>query len=104
VAFALALRKLREKKVLATLPALVPIAAVSVGIVKGEVRVDLDYEEDSAAEVDMNIVGTGDGKLVEVQGTAEHKAFDRPQLDRMLDAGMRAVSQLVTAQKSAIES
>ena len=104
VAFALALRKLREKKVLATLPALVPIAAVSVGIVKGEVRVDLDYEEDSAAEVDMNIVATGDGKLVEVQGTAEHKAFDRAQLDRMLDAGMRAIGQLVTAQKSAVES
>ena len=104
VAFALALRKLREKKVLATLPPLTPVAAVSVGIVKGEVRVDLDYEEDASAEVDMNIVATEDGKLVEVQGTAEHKAFERAQLDRMLDAGLRAIGQLVVLQKSALES
>jgi ribonuclease PH len=104
VAFALALRKLREKKVLATLPPLTSIAAISVGIVKGEVKVDLDYEEDSAAEVDMNIVATGDGKLVEVQGTAEHKPFERAQLDRMLDAGLRAIGQLVAMQKSALEA
>jgi ribonuclease PH len=104
VAFALALRKLREKKVLSTHPPLTPIAAISVGIVKGEVRVDLDYEEDSAAEVDMNIVATGDGKLVEVQGTAEHKPFERAQLDRMLDAGLHAIGQLVTLQKAALES
>jgi DNA polymerase III gamma/tau subunit len=89
---------------LATLPPLVPIAAVSVGIVKGEVRVDLDYEEDATAEVDLNIVATEDGKLVEVQGTAEHKAFERAQLDRMLDAGLRAIGQLVAIQKSALES
>jgi len=102
VAFALALRKLREKKVLSALPSLMPIAAVSVGIVNGQVLVDLDYEEDSAAEVDLNLVGTGDAKLVEVQGTAEHKTFDRGQLDRMLEAGMGAIAQLVTMQKAAL--
>jgi ribonuclease PH len=102
VAFALALRKLREKKALSALPALTPIAAVSVGIVKGEVVVDLDYDEDSAAEVDMNIVGTADGRLVEVQGTAEHKTFDRAQLDRMLEGGLGAIAQLVAIQKAAL--
>ena len=104
VAFALALRKLREKKLLSALPALTPIAAVSVGIVQGQVRVDLDYEEDSAAEVDLNVVATGDARLVEVQGTAEHKAFDRGQLDQMIDAGLAAIATLVALQKAALGS
>ena len=102
VALALALRKLKAQKTISTLPTLVPVAAISVGIVNGEVRVDLDYEEDSKAEVDMNIVATGEGKLVEVQGTAEGKAFDRKQLDAMLDAGLSAIQQLVELQKKAL--
>ena len=53
---------------------------------------DLDYEEDSTAEVDMNIVATADGRIVEVQGTAEHKLFERKQLDAMLDGGLAAIS------------
>jgi ribonuclease PH len=102
VAFVLALKKLQGKKLLATLPKLTPVAGISVGVVKGEVMVDLDYDEDSTAEVDMNIVGTGDGRLVEVQGTAESKSFERAQLDAMVDAGMAAIARLVELQKEAI--
>ncbi len=102
VALVLALQKLKQKGVLAQVPTTLPVAAISVGIVKGQVLVDLDYEEDSTAEVDMNVVGTGDGKLVEVQGTAEAKTFERKQLDQMLDAGLATIAQLVELQKKAI--
>jgi len=102
VALSLALRKLKERKQMSTMPILMPVAAVSVGLVKGEIRVDLDYEEDSAAEVDMNIVATGEGRLVEVQGTAEGKAFERKQLDAMLDTGLAAIQKLVEFQKRAL--
>jgi ribonuclease PH len=103
VALGLALRRLKMRKVISDVPPLIPVAAVSVGIVDGRIAVDLDYKEDSGAEVDMNIVGTGDGKLVEVQGTAEKKSFERKQLDAMLDAGLAAISQLVELQKKAID-
>jgi ribonuclease PH len=102
VALALALKKLAGQRVLSAVPALTPVAAVSVGIVKGEVRVDLDYEEDSAAEVDLNVVATAEGRLVEVQGTAEHGAFQREQLDRMLDAGLAGIRRLVELQREAL--
>ncbi len=98
VALGLAFKQLQSKRVYSTAPKLTPVAAVSVGIVGGELCVDLDYEEDSKAEVDMNIVGTADGTLVEVQGTAEGKTFSRAQLDGMLDGGMAAIQQLVAAQ------
>jgi ribonuclease PH len=67
-----------------------PVLAVSVGIVDGRVLVDLDYAEDSAAQVDMNVVMTGGGNLIEVQGTAEGAPFSREQLDAMLRAALRA--------------
>jgi ribonuclease PH len=102
VALALALRKLHASGTLSRMPRLTPIAAVSVGVVKGEVRVDLDYEEDSAAEVDLNLVATGDGRIVEVQGTAENKLFDRQTLDAMLDGGMLAIQQLTAAQQKVL--
>lgn len=98
VAVGLALQTLRAKGVLSKAPKLTPIAAVSVGVVKGEVQVDLDYDEDSTAEVDLNLVATADGRIVEVQGTAEHKLFDRAQLDAMLDGGLAAIRQLCEAQ------
>jgi len=104
VALSLALRSLQKKKLLSTLPALTPVAAVSVGLVKGEILVDLDYAEDSTAEVDMNIVATGDGRLVEIQGTAEHKTFERKQLDAMLDAGLGAIRLLTEAQKATLSA
>ncbi len=104
VAFALALRRLKEKKLISTLPKLTPVAAVSVGIVRGEVLVDLDYVEDSGAEVDLNIVATAEGRLVEVQGTAEHKTFDRAQLNAMLDLGLAAIQKLAQIQEEALRA
>ena len=101
VALVMALKALSAKRAL-PLPAITPVAAVSVGIVNGEVMVDLDYAEDSTAEVDMNLVATGQGKLVEVQGTAEHKPFGRLQLDSMLDAGMQAIARLIEIQRQVL--
>jgi ribonuclease PH len=102
VALAQAVRTLHAKKALSVLPRMVPVAAISVGIVKGTVVTDLDYEEDSAAEVDMNVVATGEGKLVEVQGTAEKGSFARKELDALVDAGLAGVAQLIEAQKRAL--
>ena len=102
VALALAVRKLQKDGVMTRTPKLQPLAAVSVGVVNGEVRVDLDYEEDSSADVDLNLVATADGRIVEVQGTAEHKMFDRKTLDAMLDGGLAAIQKLVEAQAKAL--
>jgi ribonuclease PH len=103
VALALACRRLVGKKLIAASPLLHEVAAVSVGIVEGEARLDLPYVEDAAAEVDMNIVMTADGKLVEVQGTAEHGTFDRKQLDTLVDLATTGIEQLVAAQRRALE-
>jgi len=102
VALAQAVRTLHGKKALSSLPKMIPVAGVSVGIVKGTVVTDLDYEEDSSAEVDMNVVATGEGKLVEVQGTAEKGSFARSELDALVDAGLRGVEKLIEAQKRAL--
>jgi ribonuclease PH len=102
VALAQATRSLQSRKLLSAPPKLMPVAAVSVGIVKGLVVTDLDYEEDSAAEVDMNVVATADGRLVEVQGTAEKGSFARAQLDALMDAGLAGVARLVEAQRRAL--
>jgi ribonuclease PH len=102
VALALAIRKLRETGAVKGDPVLRHVAAVSVGIVDGEVRLDPEYEEDSTAEVDMNVVATGDLDIVEVQGTAEGKAFGRDRLDAMLDAALSGIATLKDAQARAI--
>ena len=78
------------------------IAAVSVGIVDGEARLDLDYEEDSSAEVDMNVVMTGDGRLVEVQATAEARAFSRSQLDELVDLAAGGIERITNKQREAV--
>jgi ribonuclease PH len=78
------------------------VAAVSVGLVDGEPRLDLCYEEDAGAEVDCNIVMTGDGRLVEVQGTAEGAPFDRKQLDELLDLAAGGIAQLTEIQRAAL--
>jgi ribonuclease PH len=78
------------------------VAAVSVGIVEGETLLDLDYSEDSTAEVDMNVVVTGDGDLVEVQATAERTAFPRDALDEMLDLAEAGIAQIRDAQQGAL--
>ena len=79
------------------------IAAVSVGVVDGRVRVDLPYAEDSRAEVDMNVVATDTGTLVEIQGTGEGATFPRSTLDKMLDAALAACEQLFVVQREALE-
>jgi ribonuclease PH len=78
------------------------VAAVSVGLVAGEALLDLDYEEDSSAEVDMNVVMLGNGRLVEVQATAERNAFSREQLDELTDLAAAGIEQLAAIQKEAV--
>jgi ribonuclease PH len=78
------------------------VAAVSVGIVEGRVLLDLCYEEDSKADVDMNFVMTGSGRFVEVQGTAESIPFTRSQMERMTDVARQGIRELVKAQKKAL--
>jgi ribonuclease PH len=80
------------------------IGAVSVGIVDGEELLDLDYEEDSSAEVDMNVVMRGDGRLIEVQATAERDAFSREQLDRLIDLAAAGIEQLAALQRKGVEA
>ena len=80
------------------------VAAISVGIVGGQALLDLNYAEDSTAEVDMNVVMTGTGEFVEVQGTAEQVAFGRGRLDDMLGLAERGIRQLVTLQRRALEA
>jgi ribonuclease PH len=78
------------------------VAAVSVGLVDGQARLDLCYEEDAGAEVDCNVVMTGEGRLVEVQGTAEGAPFDRTQLDELLDLAATGIAQLTEIQRAAL--
>ncbi len=80
------------------------VAAVSVGIVDGQVYLDLDYPEDSGAQVDMNVVGTQSGGLVEVQGTAEGDPFSRSDLDALMDIAMSGLEALLAAQATALQS
>jgi ribonuclease PH len=78
------------------------VAAISVGVYKGTPVLDLDYDEDSDCDTDMNVVMTGNGGMVEVQGTAEGVAFTRTELEAMLDLAQKGITQLVTAQKTAL--
>jgi len=79
------------------------VAAVSVGIVEGEALLDLDYEDDSSAETDMNVVMTGSGGLIEVQGTAEGHPFSRAELNAMLELAERGIRELIAAQRAALK-
>lgn len=102
VALGLAVRSLRSRGIIVQDPLRVPVAAISVGMVKGEPYLDLNYEEDSSAEVDMNVVGNAAGEFVEVQGTAEGKVFDRATLDRMLDLALEGIRTLSAQQLAAL--
>jgi ribonuclease PH len=102
VALALALEKLRERDVIRTIPLLDYVAATSVGIVDGEPLLDLAYDDDSRADVDMNIVKTGDGRFIEVQGTAEAMPFGRDALMTLLDLADHGIAQLVEKQRAII--
>jgi ribonuclease PH len=102
VALALAAARLREARLLSTDPLRHQVAAVSVGIVGGTPRLDLDYLEDSAADTDMNCVGTEDGRYVEIQGTAEREPFDQGQVDALLGLARRGLEELFTLQREAV--
>jgi ribonuclease PH len=102
VALALAIDRLIEQGLLAASPLTQSVAAISCGIVEGEPRLDLDYLEDSSAEVDMNVVMTGDGGLVEVQATAERTPLSRAHLDDLLALAGAGIESLQAAQAEAI--
>ncbi len=93
---------LRERGALAGEPLLGSVAAVSVGVVNGEVLLDLEYTEDSTAEVDLNVVAAGDGRLIEVQGTAEREPFSRETLNQLLDLGLAGCAELTRLQRAAL--
>lgn len=102
VALADAVSWLRERGRLAGEPLTGSVAAISIGIVGGVPVLDLPYVEDAAAEVDMNVVCTGDGRFIEVQGTAEGEPFDRALLDRLLDLGLAGCAELTRLQAEAL--
>ncbi|MET0486348.1 MAG: ribonuclease PH [Candidatus Rokuibacteriota bacterium] len=102
VALALACEKLRERDAIRVIPISDYVAATSVGIVDGEALLDLEYEDDSRAEVDMNVVMTGDGRYIEVQGTAEAMPFGRESLDALLDLADRGIRQLIEKQRAIV--
>ena len=99
-----ALETLRAQGIFHKLPLLDSVAAVSVGLVQGEARLDLSYQEDSVAAVDFNLVMTGAGRFVEVQGTAEGAPFTRENLDLLLNLGIKGIRELTQHQKQALES
>ena len=102
VALALAIEKLRERDVIRTIPLSDYVAATSVGIVDGEALLDLAYDDDSRADVDMNIVKTGNGRFIEVQGTAEAMPFGRDALMTLLDLADHGIKQLVEKQRAIV--
>jgi ribonuclease PH len=104
VALADAVGWMRQRKMISANPLVGSVAAVSVGIVDGEPRLDLCYEEDGAAETDMNVVCTGDGRFIEVQGTAEGQPFDRAELDALLDLATGGCADLTRMQQEALGS
>jgi ribonuclease PH len=93
---------MRDKDLLKVIPVTDYVAATSVGIVGGTPMLDLAYEEDSKADVDMNIVMTGGGKFIEVQGTAEAEPFGREALMQLLDLGQKGVNNLIELQRQAV--
>ena len=103
IALSDALVKLKKQKIITSIPLADYVAAISVGIVKGEKCLDLNYEEDSGAEVDMNIVMTGSGMMIEVQGTAEKKPFSEKDLESLIKLAKGGVESLVTLQKKLIK-
>jgi ribonuclease PH len=102
VALALALKRLREAGQLKAVPLQDHVAATSVGVVEGTPLLDLAYDEDSRADVDMNIVKTGDGRFIEVQGTAEGPPFERQALDELMELGDAGIRRLVDLQREIV--
>ena len=99
-----AARGWRERGILSAEPVHDAVAAVSIGIIDGKILLDLCYEEDSKADVDMNFVMTGSGKFIEVQGTAEASPFTRKEMERMAEIAQRGIKDLLKAQKKVLAS
>ncbi|MGH2774121.1 MAG: ribonuclease PH [Actinomycetota bacterium] len=102
VALSLAFEQLEERGAVASVPLMDSVSAISVGIVDGVPCLDLNYIEDAKAGVDMNVVMTGAGRLVEVQGTAEHGTFDRSELDQLLDLATKGIGELTGEQETTL--
>lgn len=103
IALYLALKHLQEQGVIETIPVLDYVAAISVGIVNGEKMLDLEYSEDSIADVDMNVVMTGAGRFVEIQGTAEKEPYSREDFDALMSLAEKGIQELIEMQKAIIE-
>lgn len=103
VALHLAIRELVKQKVIEKMPRMDLVAATSVGIVEGRALLDLCYDEDSVADVDFNVVMTGRGRFVEVQGTAEGMSFSKTEMDRMLKLAKKGIGELLKIQKQVLE-
>jgi ribonuclease PH len=102
VALVLALQKMKELALIRDIPVVDYVAATSVGIVDGAALLDLAYDEDSRAEVDMNFVKTGDGRFIELQGTAEQQPFDRRALDALMELADQGIRELIAMQRSIV--
>lgn len=102
IALTEAFHTLKAKGEIGKVPILDYVAAISVGMVDGQMLLDLNYEEDSKAEVDMNFVMTGSGLFVEIQGTAEKKAFSKEQIDKMTELASKGIEELIAKQREMI--
>ena len=103
VSVLLALEKMREEGAIGEIPVSDYVAAVSVGMLEGKPILDLDYSEDSTADVDMNIIMTGDGRFVEIQGTAEKEPFKKEDMNRLIALAKKGIDELIVAQKKALK-
>lgn len=103
VALALALDKMRKDGLIKNVPLSDHVAAISVGIMNGETVLDLDYDEDSKGEVDMNIVMTGKGRFIEIQGTAEREPFNSGDLDKLTLLAEKGIQEIISAQKKVLK-
>jgi len=103
VALALAVKQMQKYKMVSKSPLTGAVAAISVGMLRGEAILDLCYEEDSAADVDANVVMTDGGRFIEFQATAEHKSFDDQQMGAMTELARKGVAELIAIQQAAVE-
>lgn len=103
IAMALALKKIRKQGLIDEIPLTDFVAAISVGIYKEKLMIDLNYAEDSNAGMDMNVVMVGTGKFIEVQGTAEREPFSKTEMDKLLDLAKKGIKELIAVQKKNLE-
>ena len=99
IALVLALKRIKKEGLIKKIPVTDYVAAISVGIYKDQLLLDLDYKEDANAEMDMNVAMIGKGKFVEIQGTAEGRAFSKSEMDQLLDLAKDGIQELITIQK-----